>query len=334
MRSRAPSYRRRRARRRRRAAASRADRTGQRARCRDRRARRTATAGCRRRRAPGRDRRTPGGIERAVVGQDLSLDLLQLRAGFEAELVGQSIADSLVRGQGVGLAAIAVERGDQQHPQALLERVGGDRRFQLADHVTGLAQLGTGREPRLDQLQLSLFESCPVRGDPITIAGTHEEVAAEHRQRRSAQFSGRTKVARIEKADGDDCVLRSTASASTSAGSTTSVYPPSPLTSREGSARARRSLATFDWSVFRLVLTASTAHRSSTSRSVRTRTPASSARRTSNSDVFPAGIGTSSPARLTSTGPSTEIESTRRVYGPVRSGLRDARRRSRRRRSS
>ena len=111
-----------------------------------------------------RDRRVPGGIERRVVDQDLLLELLQLRAGFEAELVGQPIADPLVRGQGVGLAAAAVERGDQQHPQALLERVGGDRRFQLADHVTGLTELSTGREPRLDQLQSAPLRVAPGAG--------------------------------------------------------------------------------------------------------------------------------------------------------------------------
>ncbi len=85
-----------------------------------------------------------GGVERRVVGQDLPLELLQLRTGVEAELVGQAVADPLVGGQCVGLAAIPVQRGDQQHPQALLEGMVGDRRFQLADHITCLAQLRAG----------------------------------------------------------------------------------------------------------------------------------------------------------------------------------------------
>ncbi len=82
------------------------------------------------------------------MDQDLLLELLQLRSGVEAELVGQAVADPLVGGQRVGLAAVPVQRGDQQHPQALLERVGGDGRFQLADHVTGLAEPRAGPRTR------------------------------------------------------------------------------------------------------------------------------------------------------------------------------------------
>ena len=63
-----------------------------------------STAGCRPRvvigRVPAR-----GPAERGVVDQDLSLELLQLRPGVEAELVGQLVPDPLVRGQRVGLAA-------------------------------------------------------------------------------------------------------------------------------------------------------------------------------------------------------------------------------------
>src|SRR4051812_13131248 len=56
---------------------------------------------------------------------------------------------------------------------------------------------------------------------------------------------------------------------------------------------------------------------SSTSRSARTKTSASSASRTSSSEVFPPGTGTSRPSRWTATGPSTEISNTSRVYGGV-----------------
>ena len=57
-----------------------------------------------------------------------------------------------------------------------------------------------------------------------------------------------------------------------------------------GSPNARRSRVTFDCSVFRRV-SAAPCHSSSTSRSVRTNSPASSARRTSSSDVLPPGTG-------------------------------------------
>ena len=53
------------------------------------------------------------------------------------------------------------------------------------------------------------------------------------------------------------------------------------------------------------------------SRSVLTRAPASTARRTSNSAVLPPGTATGRPSRRTSTAPSTEISNTARVYGGV-----------------
>ena len=69
-------------------------------------------------------------------------------------------------------------------------------------------------------------------------------------------------------------------------------------TTRSGSPSPRRSMATFDCSVFGRVVDASSAHSSSTSRSLRTVTPGSSASRTSNSVGFPDGIRTvSEPPR-------------------------------------
>ena len=64
-----------------------------------------------------------------------------------------------------------------------------------------------------------------------------------------------------------------------------------------GSPSARRNLAILDCRVLRRVVTAAAAHRSSISRSLRTSRPASSASRTSSSDVFPAGTGTGWPSR-------------------------------------
>src|SRR6188474_260379 len=76
-------------------------------------------------------------------------------------------------------------------------------------------------------------------------------------------------------------------------------------------------MATFDCSVLRRAPTPSAVHRSSTSRSARTSSPASRARRTTSSDVLPPGTGTRWPSRLTSRAPSTATESTSRGYsGP------------------
>ena len=78
----------------------------------------------------------------------------------------------------------------------------------------------------------------------------------------------------------------------------------------DGSPRARRNRATLDCRVFGLVVIAAWAHRSSMSRSNRTSAPASTARRTSSSEVLPPGTGTASPSWRTSIGPSTETWNT------------------------
>ena len=60
--------------------------------------------------------------------------------------------DSLVGREGIGLTSGAIQRGDQQLPQALLIGVRHHGRFQLADHVAELAEArGARRELRFDQ---------------------------------------------------------------------------------------------------------------------------------------------------------------------------------------
>ena len=140
-----------------------------------------------------------GDAERRVVDQDLLLELLQLRSRVEAELVGQLVPDPLVRRQRIGLASGPVQRGDQQLPQALLERVRRHGRFQLADHVADVAEPQPRRELGLDELHPRLFEPGPVRVDPVAVAGGRQHIAAEQRQRRRAQVGGAAVVAGVEQ---------------------------------------------------------------------------------------------------------------------------------------
>ena len=83
--------------------------------------------------------------------QDLLLELLKLGSGFEAELVGELGPDALVGGEGIGLAPRPVQRGDEQLPQTLLERVGRHRRFQLTDHLSEFAEMQPGGELGFEQ---------------------------------------------------------------------------------------------------------------------------------------------------------------------------------------
>ena len=243
--------------------------------------------------------------ERRVVGQDVMLELLQLRSRVEAELVGQLVPDPLVRGQRVGLASGPVLGGDQQLPQPLLVRGCGHRGLQLTDHVGGVSEPQPGREPGLDEDPSCLFETGLVREDPLAVTGGRQHIAAVSATA-STRTARRRRGGHRRRADATPRPHRAAPPAHRPrTARRSSVYPPSPLATTGGSPRARRSLAIFDCNVLRCVVAASAAHRSSTRRSVRTTSPASRARRTSSSDVLPPGTGSTWPSRRTSSGPRT-----------------------------
>ena len=127
------------------------------------------------------------------------LELLQLRPRVEPELLGQLVLDPLVRREGVRLAAGSVQRGDQQLPQALLERVRRDRCLQLADHVGDISEPQPRGELDLEELHPRLLEPGAVRVDPFAIACCLEHVPAVQLQRRRTQVRGSAVVAGLEQ---------------------------------------------------------------------------------------------------------------------------------------
>ena len=220
--------------------------------------------------------------------EDLLLELVQSRPGREAELVRQLAPDPLVRRQRVGLASRPVQRGDQQLPQAL-PGTGGSLRPPPARRPRRRQGAATG--PRAGSRRAS---RAPLRavcgaGQPSRLA-----VGSTSPRKRSSAVALSSAAPRSSPASSSSDALAvslSTAIASTAEGATARLYPPSLLATADGSPNARRNLATLDWSVLRFVT--APPQRSSTSRSVRTSSPASSASRTSNSDVLPPGTGTS-----------------------------------------
>ena len=157
------------------------------------------------------------------MDQDLVLELLQLRSRVEAELVGQPVPDPLVRRQRIGLAAVAVQGDHQQRPQALAQRMLAHERFELADHLARGAEIEPCRELVLDETETDLLEAGAVRDDPVAVTGAGEDLAAEHGQRRRARLRAqRTGRRRLETLTACSA-RRSTSSASTALGSTSSV---------------------------------------------------------------------------------------------------------------
>ena len=67
--------------------------------------------------------------ERVVLAQDRGLELAELRAGIDAELLDESLARGAVGGERIGLAARAVEREHELRAGALAQRLGLDERL-------------------------------------------------------------------------------------------------------------------------------------------------------------------------------------------------------------
>jgi hypothetical protein len=85
--------------------------------------------------ANGRNR-----CDRRVVGEDRLLDPSELRPRLEPELVGKHAPGVLECLERVGLAATAVEREHQLPPEALPERVVGERRTERRRELAVLAE--------------------------------------------------------------------------------------------------------------------------------------------------------------------------------------------------
>ena len=115
------------------------------------------------RHGPGRsaERRGAGhaiGAELHIVAEDQRLQLAEPRAGFDPERLDEVMAGPAVGGEGVGLTAHPVERGHQQRPQALAERVGRRELGQRADHGVRI-RLDAPSEVRLHRPEVLLDES-------------------------------------------------------------------------------------------------------------------------------------------------------------------------------
>lgn len=93
---------------------------------------------------------------RPLPGQDRGLQVTQLRARFDAELVDQDVPRPPERGQRVGPAAAAVQRPHEQQVQVLPQRVLVDQGGELGQDV--VAALEPGPDALLDQVQPAFRE--------------------------------------------------------------------------------------------------------------------------------------------------------------------------------
>ena len=95
--------------------------------------------------------------------EDRLFQFLELRARVEAELVGQIPAGILVGLEGLGLAAVGIQRQHQQPPQPLPAGLVGHEATELGDGLAAGAYVDARLVQLLDGLQPELFE-------PISLA--------------------------------------------------------------------------------------------------------------------------------------------------------------------
>ena len=117
-----------------------------------------------------------GEDQRRILREDRPLELLQLDAGLEPELVVQAVPRLPVHLEPLGLPAAAVEREHQLGAKALAERVLGAERLELGNERQVAAERELGVDPLLDRGQPQLLE--PLHLDPREAARTRDRRAA------------------------------------------------------------------------------------------------------------------------------------------------------------
>ncbi len=160
--------------------------------------------------------------ERLVLAEDRGLELAELRAGVDAELLDEGLARGAVGGERVGLPAGAVEREHELRARPLAEWLRGDERLELGDELRVAPEREVGLDPLLERDGAQLLEP----GD----LGLRERLVEEVGERRAAPERERRRAARPRRQSGSppssaarpSCVRRTKRWTSTRSGSSSS----------------------------------------------------------------------------------------------------------------
>ena len=134
-------------------------------------------------------------VEPRILGQHRALELLELAAGLEPEVLHQRAPGVAERVERLGLAAGPIQREHELRVQPLAVRVLGDQRLQLAGHRDVLAQLELEGDALLEGRHLQLGE--PGRFGRGEAAQRHvlERPAAEEGERLAPEPGGGLRIA-------------------------------------------------------------------------------------------------------------------------------------------
>ena len=139
-------------------------------------------------------------VERRILGQDRSLELLKLATGLEPELVDQPTPGDAIALKRVGLAPRSVQRDHQLTDQALARRVLAHQRLELPDQPCVLAERELAR--RFDPQAPPVAPAQAGRSRPArTLVGEISQRLATPQRKRLAQApAGARRVTRGKRA--------------------------------------------------------------------------------------------------------------------------------------
>jgi hypothetical protein len=101
-------------------------------------------------------------LERRVLAKDRALELAELTARFDPELLDERAAGRLIGVERLRLPAGAVEDEHLLPPQPLAQRMSGDQPLELTHELAVATELDVGVDPLLDRAQVQLREPADV----------------------------------------------------------------------------------------------------------------------------------------------------------------------------
>ena len=142
-----------------------------------------------------------GGVERGTSCTRICCSSCsQLRTRLETQLVGQPSPHALVGRKGIGLATLAVQRGDQAAPTGPPDTgAPPTASFELTDRVADVVTLEACGHLRLEQLDAGLLEPRSVRSRPLTVARAEQDLPSILVQRGGAEVRRGAVVAIFEQ---------------------------------------------------------------------------------------------------------------------------------------
>ena len=123
------------------------------------------------------------GSQLGVLIQNLPLEPLECRAGFDPEFLDEHAARLLERVEGIRLPPRPVQREHELRAQALTQRVLGDEAFELGYDLVVSARLELRLDTFLDHRQTERFEPARLLACERLVAKLGQRLATEERKR-------------------------------------------------------------------------------------------------------------------------------------------------------